>query len=87
MKLTEHKHFKELMRHWFNNKRKSMKAIAKRQRLNREDLERFMANEKDINGNQPMHSFYLKNIRRGARGIQTLSITNPKDHTKRKKRN
>ena len=96
-KLTEHKSFKELMRHWFNNKRKSMKAIAIRQRLNREDLERFMANEQVSGaGNRPQERFYLRHIKRnlktlkkryGSAGLESFLETQPKDYTRRKKRN
>ena len=95
-KLTEDKHFKELMRHWFNNKRKSMKAIAIRQRLNREDLETFMANEMVSGaGNRPQERFYLRHIirnlktlkkRYGSSGLESFFDTQPKYYTRRKKR-
>ena len=95
-KLTEDKHFKELMRHWFNNKRKKVFPLGKRQRLNREDLERFMANEQVSDaGNRPQERFYLRHIKRnlktlkkryGSAGLESFLETQPKDYTRRKKR-
>ena len=84
-RLTEHRSFKELMRLWFKEKNKKSHT-GKRQRLNKEALERFIANEESSKDNRPQDKFFVRHILKDATGIQETLLTDWKKYTHKKRR-
>ena len=84
-KLTEHHSFKELMRLWFNEQHKQY-HLGKRNRLNKEALERFIVNEESSRDNRPQDKFFVRHILSGATGIQKTLVTGVQKYTHKKRR-
>ena len=76
-KLTESKHFPELINHYYK-RRKNKDSLVKK----------MLDNEAtDYEGNNPQKNFYVKNIRRrGKDKIINYLFTKKEDYTHRKKR-